>query len=239
MSDSFAAKDQGAAGQGSGEPDKALATDGLTQEQIQAVLKRDQHAQEHIRRLEQEAAERKAREQEIADRLAQLEQELSKRATLEELLARKGGGNDKHDDSGGQTKALDVDSVVTKVLQSMEQKTQAERARANRVAAIEAAKSVYGDSYMQKVEATAKELGMSLKEVDDLAGKSPQAFARVFGLQTVADQQHRDGASQGGVNSSAVAKQNQNQAGALPSGKDLFRKETFDLIAQQLKKQRA
>lgn len=233
MTDSFAGKDQVPAGQGHSPSDSSVNLDGLTQEQIQAVLKRDQHAQEHIRRLEAEAAERKARDQELVDRLAHLEQELNKRASLEELLARKASGEQQPDKSGVETKPLDVDSVVTKVLQSMEQKTKAERAKANRVAAIEAAKSVYGDSYMQKVGETAKELGMTLQEVDDLAGRSPQAFARVFGLQTVADNKHRDSAARG-ANSEAVLKQQGNQSKQF-TGKERFGKEAFEHLAQQLK----
>lgn len=240
MTDSFAGNDQvPAAGQDASGTDQSANIDGLTPEQVQAVLKRDQHAQEHIRRLEAEAAERKQREQEIADRLAQLESELSKRAALEELLARKAGG-DNTDKSGDQTKALDVDSVVSRVLQSMEQKTAAERAKANRVAAIEAARSVYGESYKQKVEDTAKDLGMTLKDVDDLAARSPKAFAKMFGLQSAADATRRDTGAAPGVNSQAVASANSGKALtdselavlARENRKALFGKDAFEKIAQ-------
>lgn len=231
MSDSFAGKDQVPAGQGDQQQNQAGVTEGLTPEQIQAILKRDQHAQEHIQRLEAEAAARKAQEAELAERLANLERELEKRASLEELLAKKASAQP--DSRGGETKPLDVDSVVTKVLQSMEQRTQAERAKANRVAAIEAAKSVYGDSYNQKISETAKELGMTLNEVDDLAGRSPQAFARVFGLQTVADNKHRNSAAPA-TNSEALARQQQGNK-PLPTGKARFGKDAFELIAQRIK----
>ena len=239
MTDSFAGKDPVPAGQEASGTDQSANIDGLTPEQVQAVLKRDQHAQDHIRRLEAEAAERKQREQEVADRLSQLESELSKRAALEELLARRGSG-DNTDKSGDQTKAPDVDSVVSRVLQSMEQKTAAERAKANRVAAIEAARSVHGESYKQKIEETAKELGMTLHDVDDLAARSPKAFEKMFGLQSVADAARRDTGAAPGVSSQAVAAANSGAAMtdsqlavlARENRKALFGKDAFEKIAQ-------
>jgi hypothetical protein len=237
MTDSFAGKDQVPAGQQAPQPDHAANLAGLTAEQLAAIVKRDQHAQEHIRRLEDEARQRREQEQAIADRLTQLEAELSKRASLEELLAKREGAQPNKSDS--QTPAVDVDSVVQRVLSTMEQKTVAERTKANRAAAVEAAKSVYGDSYKQKVEETAKELGMTLNDVDDLAGRSPQAFARMFGLQAQADKRRPDVSP--GVNTAAVANQPRDVDTELAqvareNRKALFGKESFDKIAQSLKR---
>lgn len=236
MSDSFVGKDPVPAPDQNlnTSPDPAKAPAGLSPEELEAIVRRDQHAQGHIRTLEAEAAERREAEAALTARLAALEQELGNRTSLEELLAREKAGA-QPDKSGEPTTPLDVDSVVNRVLQSMEQKTVAEQTKANRVAAIEAAKSVYGDNFMQSVKESATELGMTLEDVDDLAGRSPKAFAKMFGLQLKADSQHRASGHQSSVNSHAVARQ-QSGSITLPTGKALFGKDVFDQLAQQTKR---
>lgn len=150
----------------------------LSDEEIEQLRKRDQHAQEHIRRLE---AER--REQD--DAINQLRSELERRPTMEEVVERmreNRADEPAHDEP--KTKGIDEDELVRKVAevvpQVLSQKEKAEATRRNLTECMDQAKEHYGDEFVNEVGKLAGELGMSLKEVDELAAQKPAAFKRLF-----------------------------------------------------------
>lgn len=152
----------------------------LSPEQIQEILKRDQHAQQHIQTLENEAKERKQRLEELEQRYQQMEKDLEQRESFESALEKLqrqqqpgGGGED-------QTPKFDPDAVAETVLQRIQRQEQEKQAEQNKAKAIEATKERYGEQYLDSVKTRAEALSMTLEDVDDLAAKRPQVFQELF-----------------------------------------------------------
>ena len=67
------------------------------------------------------------------------------------------------------------------------QKREAEAAKKSNIqVATDAARSVYGDAYQQKLEETGRSLGLSKADIVELASTKPQAFKQLFGLANAA-----------------------------------------------------
>lgn len=161
--------------QDQGTPDTGAVPE-VTPEQLAEILKRDEHAQRHIQQLEQEAKERKAQLDQLSESLAELEKDRMSQKTLEELLAQRAG----QDDTKSETTQIDVADLAKQVEAQLAERQQAEAAKANLASAMEAARAAYGDKFLDEVSTRAKEIGMSLEEVDSLASRSPAAFSRLF-----------------------------------------------------------
>jgi len=99
------------------------------------------------------------------------------------------------------TPQLDVEQIKAQLLEEVMgtlSKTQQEEVYGkNRTESIEAAKSVYGDSYEEKLRETAQELGMTDEEVVQEAQSNPKRFKKLFGLDK---QQPKNYAPSGSVN---------------------------------------
>lgn len=154
-------------------------TDKLSEEKIQEILKRDEHAQKHIQTLEQEARERKARLEELEQRYQQMEAELDKRDSFESALE-KLRSEQQPSNPGQDQSQVDPDAVTEAVLKRLQQKEAAKQAEANKAKAIAAAKERYGEKFLDAVQERATALGMSLTDVDDLAASRPQVFSELF-----------------------------------------------------------
>lgn len=202
-----------------------------SQEELAAILKRDKHAQEHIQRLERERAEDRRRMEEIQAELARYRAEVEKAKSLEELLAR--GGRQREDED--TETAVDPDKLVSTVLSRIEaQKAEAQR-QANIQAALAKAREVYGEGWKDEVKATAKELGLTMADVDDIAARSLAAFERTF-IRTSTQPRKPTGNP---LNSDAVRGASQEvdlRALYRENPKKLFSREAFEQIAQSLKK---
>jgi len=123
-------------------------------------------AQDHIQRLETEMAEMRAK--------------LDAQASVEETL-RKFSEQKAVDTPTSQP--VDLNEVVSQVTQKLSADKQAEQKIANQKSVASKLAEQFGD--MQKAkgmfEAKAKELGMSVQDMDNLAATSPQAVFQMFG----------------------------------------------------------
>ena len=152
---------------------------------IEDVLKRDRHAQEHIRKLE---AERKA----DRDRIAALEQDLAKAKTIDDLMSwRK---QDSYTDMNEPTSRdnvsqIDVDALVTaaeqRVLESLSAKERESREMNNYQSVLNALKEKHGEHVDSKVANRAQELGMSIPDMVGVARRSPRAFFELMGEKEI------------------------------------------------------
>lgn len=102
------------------------------------------------------------------------------------------------------TPQLDVEQIKAQLLEevmgTLSKTQQAEVFGKNQAESIEAAKSVYGDSFEEKLRESARELGMTDEEVIKEAQSNPKRFKKLFGLDK---QQSKTYAPSGSVNVSA------------------------------------
>lgn len=105
------------------------------------------------------------------------------------------------------TPQLDVEQIKAQLLEevmgTLSKKQQEEFYGKNKAESIEAAKSVYGDAYEDKLRETAQELGMTDEEVIQEAQSNPKRFKKLFGLDK---QQSKTYAPSGSVNLSSKPK---------------------------------
>lgn len=215
----------------SDEPAKPAATP----DDIEAIRKRDAHAQAHIRTLEQEAALRRQEIEDMRKKLEEVQNQMNNREALEELLRKRAD----HDPDSTKT-AGSQEEVVREVLTALKQQEVLSQRQANIKAALSKVQEVYGEQWKDQVKSTAQELGMSLADVDDLASRSPAAFERAF---IKAAPQPTNGKPSGTVSSTAVAAtasgemtKEERQAKYREDPKTLFSGSAFERISATLKK---
>lgn len=151
----------------------------LTPEQLAEIVKRDEHAQAHIRNLESEAKERNTQLESLNQRLQELTEQVNKQETFEEAL-RKLKEQQQQQPQGGDQSTVDADQIAEVVRQKLEQESLLRTAEQNKAAAIARAQEKYGENFLQEVQKTAESLGMSLEKVDQLAAETPEVFNRLF-----------------------------------------------------------
>lgn len=157
------------------EPDQGKGEDGLSSllgqiknkegapkyKSVEDALKGLQHAQEHIARLEQEAANR----QELMTRVQ----------TMESLLERLGEKPAEDHREQVQPKLREEE-----VLSILERRETAKVQAANRQAVLEALKSKFGEKANEVLETKARELGVTTRFLGDMAAQSPKAVLDYF-----------------------------------------------------------
>jgi len=142
----------------------------------EAAATKIQHADKHISTLEQELAdlrkqlELKTAQEEAKKAMSQAQTQTSTQPAVQNTTETGKDGTD----------------LLSQVEQILQQRESVATKQTNLAKATEAAKTVYGDAYRQKLEETGRELGMSKADIVELASTKPQAFSRLFGLNTQA-----------------------------------------------------
>lgn len=186
--------------QNSGDPQKGQSFSGVslddnpaqstkTDINIDEVLRRDRHAQEHIKRLEQERKEDR-------ERLTRLEAELAKARTVDDLMERMRQGNNYRSDDEPTSRTedkqtIDVDTLVSAttkvVLNQLSEKEIREAEQRNFMEALSVLEQKHGSKAMvdTKVEQRAQELGLTIEDMARTARRSPKAFFELMGEKEV------------------------------------------------------
>ncbi len=132
------------------------------------------HSQTHIASLE--AENKQLRESQVS-----LEQKVGEVDVIKEqvqtLLTEV--QKNQHSDSPASTGTTDVNTLVAAVKESISADGVATNESKNWNDSSAAAKALWGDDYLGKIQSKADELGMSIAEVDRLAKKSPKAFKQM------------------------------------------------------------
>ena len=139
----------------------------------QSAATKIQHADEHIAKLEKELAD-------YREKLSKVD----KLDSIEELLKQqthKPEPQEQQPQSAPQAQ-INPDDIVKQVMETLSAKDQASIAQKNQEQAIQAAKSVYGDEYQQKLLEQGKAFGMDKEAIQSLAASNPSLFAHTFGL---------------------------------------------------------
>jgi hypothetical protein len=135
---------------------------------IEALRRRDEHAQSHIARLESE-------NKELRDKVVEIENKLANAKTVEDVLSRMN-----KPDTAGSTMdpAKLVDAVEARLSAKEQEKTQ----DTNWEKVITKVTDFFGEwkKANQEIMAKAQELGLSTEDATLLAKRSPDAFFELF-----------------------------------------------------------
>lgn len=173
----------------------------LTQEQLDAILRRDEHAQEHIRVLEQEAKERREQLELLSAQLESINKEKEGMATLEELLERSRQAGTQPVVPEGATDPAQTVADIAALIEQKLQEAEKVKERQRRVdAAIGSLKAIHGDNYEAELEAKAQALGMTKEAALDLAVAHPAVWNATFAQKPTPSPSQR-----GSVNTTAMA----------------------------------
>lgn len=191
---------------------EALVGPGKKYENEQEAIKALYHSQNHISKLEAEAAER--------------ERKLSEAKALEDVLSAIDGRNLEQPAipaSQGQPgltpqqphkaveepapKEVNMEEAVRNILN---QQREQEAAENNLQKAVEALDSRYGSrrATNEAVDQKARDLGISVSFLQDAARKSPKAFLQLMGSSSPASTQSFAGVTPTSINSSAFVEKN-------------------------------
>jgi hypothetical protein len=141
--------------------------DGKKYSSVEDALKSVPHAQKHIQTLESE--------------LAQLKEEVAKRRTAEELLDEIKSGI-RTSEITPQPVGLDKNELAQVVNQTIEMREAQRTAKQNADSVVAKFKDKFGDTAEQAYVTLAKESGLSVQQLNNLAATSPSAVLRLAGL---------------------------------------------------------
>ena len=133
------------------------------------ALKSVPHAQEHIKTLE--------------DEMAQLKEELTKRKTTEELLDELKSGIQPTEDTP-QGVELDQDRIMQLVNQTLEQKEKQSKAKQNAQTVANKFTEQYGAQAESAYTQIAKDAGLTVEQLNNLAATSPNVVMKLAGFET-------------------------------------------------------
>lgn len=188
------------------------------------VVNKIRHADEHIRKLEEERRQDR-------ERLAKLQADLEARKSIEDALAdlRRGSFSsstpDDSSDSRGETSQTatrdpkeDVSKLVEEILAN---KTAAEREAANEASMNRLVLEAYGDKSRETLAKIAQELGMTPADARNMARRQPSVFTRLF-LPEQGEKVNTQAVQSRGVNTNNLSPVNtqavQNTNTARPGG---------------------
>jgi hypothetical protein len=149
---------------------------------IDAILKRDQNAQTHIKTLESEA-------QQYRDLIAKYELELQEKRKIDDVLERIQQSNasaTRNEEPTAPVVNVDelIDSARQRVMDDLTAQERAAKENENLQHAHESLRGQFGDNYKDVVKERAAELNLPLSEIDRLGKTSPTALVSLLRGQT-------------------------------------------------------
>lgn len=163
------------------------------------------HAQNHIATLVQE---KRQVETEINELRPVAEQVKELRQVVERLTS--------SNSAPTQTVAvqgMSEEKIAELVQNTLNRTQQAQVAKQNLDAVVATVKAKFGDKAEQEFYGKAKELGMSMEEINILASRTPKAALRMLGLEDTARVQNTSGAPTGTVNTTTFTPNTQTYIG--------------------------
>lgn len=148
-----------------------------TQEEISALLTRDEHAQNHIKTLEQETAN-------YRKELEELREKVDKATPVDELM-------EALRQEKGESTTIDIDDIVNKATQSvtstLEQQTIKQQQESNFKTVAEAVQTKFGTDADAEMAKVAQSNDMTLQELIDLSYQKPNLVMKLAGLDKKQD----------------------------------------------------
>lgn len=158
---------------------------GIVNEQGQQKYDSLPKALEGLANAQQYIPELKTQLQTKEQELATLRAELEKRAAVEEVVTRLTAQQKEPQDQSTPLKSsgLDEQAVLQLVQQALGQAKQQDQAAINQAQVQQALTGKYGDKSREVVEQRAKELGLTPKELGQLASQKPAMVLALFNTQ--------------------------------------------------------
>lgn len=147
----------------------ALVGDGKKYRSVEDALKSIPNAQTHIQRLEEENK--------------QFREELAKRRAAEDLLNEIKQASVQQPQTHGSVEA-DPEVLSQIVEQVLEKKTAQQTAQQNAKSVVDKFTAVYGDKAEDMYIQLAKQSGMSIQSLNNLASQSPSAVLKLAGIDS-------------------------------------------------------
>lgn len=186
-----------------------LVGNGKKYQTVEEALRSVPHAQNHIKTLETE--------------MANLKEELSKRKTAEELLENIKSGIQHETTTPVNT--FDPSQISDIVNQSLEHREKVNAQKANSSLVVQKFTEKFGEKAEEAFVTLAKDSGLTIQQLNALAGTSPNAVLKLAGLGNV---QSTPSSSSGSVNTEALKNSGK---GELPSARVPKGATTKDLVA--------
>lgn len=196
------------------------------------VIKHVEHSQAHIAKIEQENAQLRAQSEQFqtlqskVDQMLQLQQTPAQQATTTApqppATTQQADGQQVQTAFNPDAFKGDMQNYVKDVFQQQQAQLQQQ---ANLQTAMADMQKLHGDNYIQVVQTLAKEKGMDLKRVNELAMNHPGEFMSHFGTKSNGTQQAPT--PQGDVNASANSQYQQGTEKTL--GERLVSKDTSEI----------
>ena len=137
------------------------------------VVKKIQHADQHISTIEQQ-------NQSYLQQIEELQAKLAEASKVDQVLETLKNQGTTEPKSAEPTQPVNPTDLVDQVVQTLDQRSQAEKVKDNVKAAEAKMQEVYGDKWLEVAQQKAKELGMTMGQVDAMAGRSYKAWERLF-----------------------------------------------------------
>jgi YesN/AraC family two-component response regulator len=140
---------------------------------IEKALEALAHTQSFIPHIKTENETLKAQ-------LAELQTKVKSQETIEEAIARIAAQKESRESHPSAASGLDEQAVATIFQQLLERKEVEKTVSSNRELVSKALTQKFGDKVQEAIAAKAQELGMSTKDLGDLASRAPQAALQLF-----------------------------------------------------------
>lgn len=146
---------------------------------VQTALQALQHSQEFIPQL-------KTEKEQLEIELANLKKEVERLKTVDETVSRLTSPQSQQ--TTQQSTGLSAEDVTNLVSQALSRKESEAVQKANLNTVVSQLQEVFGKDAETNFYSKAKELGMSVEEMNSLAAKSPQAVFKILGIEKKAVQ---------------------------------------------------
>lgn len=181
---------------------------------VEDALNGAQHAQGHIKTLEEENAQLKQEQERMEELLTQLQSKTDQAPTTESTATTDTTESPKPDERTSDTEQLDEEALLEKVEARLSAKREQEQKEQNKRQALEAVQERYADKAADFVQEKASELGVTTEFLLDMAATSPKAFYNATGI--TAKKQQSSNWQSSSVNTSSMEQPKQEFNGGNP-----------------------
>jgi len=171
-------------------------TTSITEEELKALQKRDEHAQTHITTLEDEAKV-------LKDQITEMQTKLDKAKDVEDLLENQG------------KQQVNVEEITTGVIEQLNAKELKAQQDENFNTVSTALTEKFGDKVDEEVKKAASENGLTFDEMVEMSRKNPKLALKLLDVKVKATPKPQ----QGSLNTSAFI---ETQQGVNPPTKNVL-----------------
>ena len=145
---------------------------------LEAAVKKIEHADQHIKTLEQENAEKDVTNLQLLERLEAMEKQIGRADALDKLVQEVSTPPAPIEQP--QTQEVSKEELIEATVSSIKAEQVAEQQEANLNACVAAAQEAYGDAYGLEVDTIGLKHGMNVEQVMDMARNQPTVFQAIF-----------------------------------------------------------